>query len=110
MKVVVLPDVYEYLENLVIILYENEYFGFEDSARKYVDDLYYNITENLPASVKKRASKYFTDRYGKRLYYAVFPKNKRTHWYAFFRIYRKGGELYYQIRYIANNHTVAQYL
>ena len=40
----------------------------------------------------------------------TFKKNKNTQWYAFFRIYEERGELIYQIRYIANNHTVAQYL
>jgi len=109
MKVVVLPKIYEYLESLVITLYENKYFGFKDSARKYVDDLYDDITENLPVSVKKPAPRYF-DKYGKNMYYASFRKNKNTEWYAFFRIYQKNGEIIYQVRYIANNHTVAQYL
>ena len=109
MKVIATPEVYAYLENLVIILYENEYFGFEDAARKYVDDLYYDITTTLPVCVKKNAPKYF-DKYGKGMYYASFRKNKHTQWYAFFRMYQKSGELIYQIRYIANNHIVAQYL
>ena len=109
MNVIITPKVYGYLENLVIILYENEYFGFEESARKCVDDLYYDITENLPICVKKPATKYF-DKYGKGMYYASFRKNKNTQWFAFFRIYKKNGEEIYQIRYIANNHTIAQYL
>ena len=109
MKVIVLPEVYEYLEKLVIILYENEYFGFEESARKYVDDLYYDLTKNISIHVKKRAPKHF-DKYGKGMYYASFRKNKNTQWYAFFRIYRKNGEDIYQIRYIANNYVVAQFL
>ena len=109
MKVIVIPKVYEYLENLVIILYENEYFGHENSARKYVDDLYDDINTNLSDCVKKRALKYF-DKYGKGMYYTSFRKNKRTQWYVFFRIYRERGELIYQVRYIANNHTIAQYL
>ena len=33
MRVIVLPKVYDFLENLVIILYEKEYFGFEQAAR-----------------------------------------------------------------------------
>ena len=109
MKVIVSPQVYEYLENLVIILYENGYFGFEDSARKYVDDLYNDMTNKLPLCVKKTAPNHF-DRYGKGLYYVAIPKNKHTHWYVFFKIYRKDGEEIYQVRYIANNHTAAQYL
>ena len=109
MKVIVTPKVYEYLENLVIILYENEYFGHEDSARKYVDDLYDDINTNLSICVKKRAPKYF-DKYGKGMYYVSFRKNKNTQWYAFFRIYQERSELIYQVRYIGNNHTIAQYL
>jgi len=109
MNVTVIPKVYEYLENLVIILYENEYFGFEESARKYVDDLYYDITETLSVCVKKPAPKYF-DKYGKGMYYASFRKSKSTQWFAFFRIYKKNGEEIYQVRFIANNHTIAQYL
>ena len=109
MKVIITPTVYEYLENLVIILYENGYFGHEDSARKYVNDLYYDIKTNLSICVKKRAPKYF-DKYGKGMYYASFRKNKHTQWYAFFRIYREKSEFIYQVRYIGNNQTVAQYL
>ena len=109
MQVVVLPKVLEYFDDLVTILYEKDYFGFEETALKYVTELYDEIIATLPMCPRKPAPKYF-EKYGKALYYAVFPKNKRTQWYAFFRMYQKDGELYYQIRYIANNHTVAQYL
>ena len=109
MKVIVIPEVYDFLENLVIVLYEKEYFGFEAAARKYVDELYEDITKNLPMSLKKRAPVYF-DKYGEGMYYAAFKKNNNTSWYAFFRIYKKNGERIYQVRYIANNHSVAQHL
>ena len=109
MKVTVTTEVYEYLENLVIILYSQGYFGFEENARKYVDKLYYDIAKTLPNRTKKKAPPYF-DKYGDGMYYAAFRKNRRTTWYAFFRIYKKDGELYYQVRYIANNHVIAKYL
>jgi len=109
MKVIFLPDVRKYFNNLIPILYEKGYFGFRETAKKYVDDLFDDIEINLPIHSHKPAPKYF-DKYGKGLYYAVFPKSKRTQWYAFFRIYQKNGEIIYQVRYIANNHTVAQYL
>jgi hypothetical protein len=110
MTVDTIPEVKQYLNDLITILYEKGYFSFEDTAKKYVDDLLDDIINNLPAKLKREAPKYFTDRYGKGLYYAVFKKNKLTQWYVFFRIYKKDGEWYYQVRYIANNHTVAQYL
>ena len=109
MKVIALPEVQQYLQSLKKILFEQEYFGFEDASQKYVDELFSDMKANLPTKLHKPAPAYF-NKYGKGLYYAVFPKNKRTQWYAFFRMYRKDGEIYYQIRYVANNHTVAQYL
>ena len=109
MKVIAIPEVQQYLESLKKILFEEEYLGFEESAIKYVNDLFDDIITSLPVRAKKPAPKYF-DKYGKSMYYASFRKNKRTQWYVFFRIYRERRELIYQIRYIGNNHTVAQYL
>jgi len=42
--------------------------------------------------------------------YSIFRKSKRTAWYVFFRVYKEMGNEIFQIRYIANNHTIAQYL
>ena len=109
MKVVAIAEVRIYLQNLAVILYEKEYFGFEDSARKYVIELFEDIKTNLPMLPSKPAPKHF-EKYGKNIEYAVFRKNKHTHWYVFFRVYKMNGEDIYQVRYIANNHTVAQYL
>jgi hypothetical protein len=39
MKVLATPKVYDYLDELVTILYKKEYFGFEDFAIDYVDEL-----------------------------------------------------------------------
>ena len=82
MKVVALPKVYDYLENLVTILYEKDYFGLKESAHKYVDDLFDDIIVTLPIRLHKTAPKHF-DKYGKGMKYAAFPQNKRTIWYAF---------------------------
>jgi hypothetical protein len=109
MNVIILSGVLKYLENLVIILYKKEYFGFLETSRSYVKELLVDIKTNLPAKLHKPAPKYF-DKYGKGMKYAVFRKNKRTNWYAFFKTYRKDGETYYVVRYIANNHIIAQYL
>ena len=109
MKVIALQAVIAYLNHLVLILYEKEYFGFRESARNYVNELIDDIKTNLPTKLHKPAPQYF-DKYGKDMEYAVFRKNKRTSWYVFFRIYQKHGEDIYQVRYIANNHTIAQYL
>ena len=110
MKVLTIPKVKQYLNDLITILYEKGYFSYEDMAKKYVDELLDDIVTKLPVKLKKPAPEFFIERYGKGLYYAVFPKNKHTSWYVFFRIYRSNDEIIYQVRFIANNHTVAQHL
>ena len=108
MKIIALSKVRRYLEDLKWILFENEYFGFEDTAQKYVDDLFFDIKTNLPTKLHKPAPKYF-DKYGENMEYAVFKRSKHTSWYVFFRVYKKDEEDIYQIRYISNNHTIAQH-
>ena len=109
MKVLILPEVRQYFKELSYTLYEKGYFCFLDSSEKYVDDLVDDIKTNLPLKPKKPAPKHF-DRYGKGMYYATFRKNKQTQWYAFFKMYRVNDEIIYQVRYISNNHVIAQYL
>ena len=110
-KIVSLPEVREYLKDLIHILYEKEYFGFEESAIEYVEDLFEQITTTLPIRLKKPAPSYFS-RYGKDMYYVTFKKNKATQWYVFFTTYidQEQDEQIYLIRYISNNHVIAQYL
>ena len=109
MKVVFLPKIQIYFKELAIILYEKGYFIFEDTAHRYVDELFNDIEMNLHLRFHSPAPSFF-DKYGKDMEYAVFKKSKHTHWYIFFRVYKKGEEEIYQVRYIANNHVIAQYL
>jgi len=109
MKVIALPEVRQYLKVLSHILYNNGYFGFLDSSEKYVTELFNDIVNTLPERLSKPAPEYF-NKYGTGMEYASFKKNKRTTWYVFFETYEDNGEIIYLVRYIANNHTVAQYL
>jgi hypothetical protein len=109
MKVVVLPEVYDYFEHLVEILYQKEYFGFRTSAREYVAELLDEINLHLPTQPHRPAPPYF-DRYGRGMWYAKFRKNRQTTWYVFFTRYNDDGETVCLVRYIANNHTAAQHL
>ena len=88
MKVLFLPEVRLYFQELQDILFEKEYFGFEESAVQYVRDLILDIEKNLPTKVSKTAPSYF-NRYGKNLRYSSFRKNHNTQWYAFFNRYRE---------------------
>jgi hypothetical protein len=109
MKVLFSPSVRLYFQELADLLFEKEYFGFEDAAVGYVRELIYEIRDTLPNRLKYPAPTCF-DRYGKNMYYAVFKKNKNTQWYAFFTIYAENGETIYLVRYINNNHMIAHLL
>jgi hypothetical protein len=109
MKILVLPEVRRYFNELSQILYEKDYFGYLETAEKYVEELFEAIKTTLPNQQKRYAPSYFK-RYGKDMYYSVFRKNKHTQWYVFFNIYEDEGELIYLVRYISNNHVIAQFL
>lgn len=109
MKVLFLPEVRQYFQELEDVLFEKEYFGFEESAVQYVRELILDIEKTLPVRVSKNAPPYF-NRYGKGMQYAMFRKSKFTQWYAFFTKYQENGETIYLVRYISNNHVIAKYL
>jgi len=109
MKVLFLPEVREYFDFLANILFEEEYFSFEENARQYAKEVFDDIEENLPTRWKKPAPKHF-EKYGKHMYYSGFRKNRNTTWYAFFTKYEENGETIYMVRHIENNHTAAHLL
>ena len=109
MRVLAVPEVIEYLKELVDILYEKRYFSFEDSSVNYVVDLFEDIITKLPTRLSKPAPKIF-QKYSDNLLYTAFPKNKRTTWYVFFEIYKDNEEITYLVQHIENNHTIAQHL
>ena len=99
------PKVSEYLNNLIDILYKNDYFGYRESAKEYVIDLRNKIELSLPLSTS-RFPKYRRKVYGKYTKYIIIRKNKHTSYYIFFL--QKADK--YIVTYIGNNHTDAQYL
>jgi hypothetical protein len=106
MKVVFSLEVENYFFELIEILHEKEYFGFKESATKYVRELIKDIQSELETSPKKLAPPYF-DKYGRNLYYSSFRRNKSTQWFVFFSTYSNNGENIYLVEYIANNHSIA---
>lgn len=56
-----LPEVRLYLSDLIRILYEKEYFSFEDNAIEYVTDLVSRIEKDLPFKVKNQLQNRFLD-------------------------------------------------
>jgi len=109
MDVIFTPKVLSYFENLIIILYDKEYFSFLETSKKYVEDLIDDIKSNISTKQHKPAPRHF-DKYGKGMKYASFKKSRHTTWYVFFKTYEENGNTIFLVRYIANNHVIAQYL
>lgn len=109
MKVLFLPEVVNQFMELAEILYDKGYFGFKDAALEYSEQLFRDIQANLPIKVRKDAPIYF-ERYGSDLFYSAFPRNKHTIWYVFYSVHKVDGETVYLVRYLTNNHVVAQHL
>ena len=109
MKVLVLPEVRQYLKELSHILYEEKYFSFLEASERYLKELFDEISETLHRRLHKPAPEYFST-YGKEMEYAAFKKNKQTTWYVFFETYKEREEIIYLVRYITNNHVIVKYL
>ena len=105
MKVIYHKQVVVYLNELVDVLFEQNYFGFKESARDYVDWILDRIEDNIAVSPSKPAPKYFS-KYGKNLFYISLKRNSQTTWYVFFN---READLF-QVCLISNNHLIVQYL
>ena len=93
-----------YIDELMLLLFEEEYFGFPDSAKLYVDHLISYVEKNIGIYPGKIAPDYFK-RFGQNMKYITCRANKSTSWYIF---YQERNSIYL-IRYITNNHVAAQY-
>lgn len=99
-KVIVqyLPEVESYLNELIYLLFQKEYFGYLETALDYVDDLInfidYNISifppKNTPLNLIELGS-----------IYIFYKANNHTTWFIFFENF----ENRFLVTYITNNHT-----
>jgi hypothetical protein len=108
-RVLFMPEVRQYFNSLIPILYNLEYFGHLEGSRKYVKEIIDEVMESLPNRLHKPAPKYF-DKFEKNMSYAIFKRNRQTTWYAFFTKYNENGDTIYLVHYIDNNHGIAQHL
>jgi hypothetical protein len=63
-------------------LFWQDYFGFPDSAFKYVLDMKNYIASHIAALTKHPAPLYFS-KYQTGMQYVSYQSNKRTTWYFF---------------------------
>ena len=105
MKVIFAHEVEEDLFELVEILVRKGYLGTYEFAISYVEDLIHFIQTNIQKKIRIKAPAYF-DKFGLDLWYITYRRNMNTTWYIFFVQI----ENTYWVKYISNNHVVAQYL
>lgn len=95
----------EFMNDLVTILYNQDYFGFIDSALDYVFKMKDFIDKNIRTVSHYPAPRYFS-KYKSGMKYIMYQANKRTTWYIFF----KQSENRFMIYYITNNHFEGQFI
>lgn len=80
-EVIFTPKVIRYLDDLVVLLYEKEYFGFIDAAEVYVSNIYDAIPKIVKVFQHKKTPeklRYLGSNY------IFYKANSRTTWYVFF--------------------------
>ncbi len=85
------------MDDLVRVLYKEEYFGFIDTAEEYVSKIYDAVPKNIKVSTHKltpQKLQYLGSNY------IFYKSNNRTTWYIFFEKSNQS----YLITGIINNH------
>ena len=103
-EIIYAKDVELYLDELLVILFEEDYFGFPESAKSYVDRILDYVERNIGILSGRKAPTYFS-RYALNMKYISFRANKLTEWYIF---YQQRDNIFL-IRHITNNHVAAQH-
>jgi hypothetical protein len=96
-KIEILPEVIDYLNNLTRVVFDKEYFEFEETAQNYVQNIYDFIEEemiNFPSKDTPKVLKKFGSNY------AFYKANNNTTWYILFE--KKSNR--FLITYLTNNH------
>ena len=73
--------VLDYLDDLVFILFKEEYFGFMQSSYDYVDKIIDFINHNITSFPSKKTPPELKN-FGSN--YIFYKSNQRTTWYIFF--------------------------
>ena len=82
---------------------------FKEIAMDYAEQLFNDIKVNLPIKVKKNAPIHF-ERYGRDMFYSLFPRNHHTTWYVFYSVHEVDDQTINLVRYLGNNHTLGHKL
>lgn len=93
-----LSDVKAQLNELVFVLYENEYFSFLENSFEYVDRIIDFIENQIAIFPSKKTPKKLIRLGSKYVFYKI---NNQTTWYIFF----ENKDNRYLVTHITNNHS-----
>ena len=94
-----------YFEELIETLFWQDYFGFADSAVRYVADMRKYIEKYIAVLPAQTAPHYFS-KYQAGMKYIAYTPNNKTTWYIFFL----QEENRYLVCYISNNHFEGKFI
>jgi len=79
-KIIFSQNVLNYFDDLILILFYQDYFIYEENAQLYVDNIVefvYDSVENFPCKISPKELKYLGSKY------IFYKANSRTIWYIF---------------------------
>ncbi len=91
-------EFHQSVEELVEILFVNNYFGFESDCQIYGDRIYDFVVNNINFPTSRISPQKFK-KYGEK--YLKYTANKRTTWYIFF----DQKDHRFLVNHILNNHS-----
>ena len=97
-KIIFTAEFDKIIEELLFILYEEEYFGFIHDAQKYVSKIYNFIEEKIETYPIKNTPPELIH-HGEK--YIRYKANEHTTWYIFFSQTKQ----YYFVKFITNSHS-----
>jgi hypothetical protein len=96
-KIIFKNEILDYLDDLVYILFKEDYFSYPENAKLYVDKIVNFVSSEIftfPHKQSPKNLKYLGSNY------IFYKSNKRTTWYVFFEKKNQN----YLITGIINNH------
>lgn len=92
------PEVEQYINDLVYILFYEDYFTYIENAIDYKDKIINFVEQNILLFPFKKTPKQLAHLGSK---YIFYTSNQRTTWYIFF----ESKDNNYLITYVTNNHV-----
>jgi hypothetical protein len=74
MKIIYLKKVRDYFNDLIPKLHELGYFSYPETAKRYVDEIFTEIEQQILIQIPRPAPEFF-EKYGKGMKYIVIKKS-----------------------------------